>query len=166
MTHHTRQVSVHRFSLTTSKPFKDVVAGIEARVGHPDMIAFRKNMTAAETDVALQKIVQAATGSSGLMEFTRFDLGEVLRKELGSKAAQSLRLVVGNPLIMRQMVKLVPDAGSYAPVTILIDERPNGVHISYDEMVSFLTPYGNAEALQVAKDLDIKVETLLTAAAS
>jgi hypothetical protein len=64
------------------------------------------------------------------------------------------------------MVKLVPDAGSYAPVTILIDERPNGVHISYDEMVSFLTPYGNAEALQVAKDLDIKVETLLTAAAS
>jgi hypothetical protein len=103
MTHHTRQVSVQRFSLTTSKPFKDVVAGIEARVGHPDMIAFRKNMTAAETDVALQKIVQAATGSSGLMEFTRFDLGEVLRKELGSKAAQSLRLVVGNPLIMRQM---------------------------------------------------------------
>jgi uncharacterized protein (DUF302 family) len=157
---------VQRFSLTTSKPFKDVVAGIEARVGHPDMIAFRKNMTAAETDVALQKIVQAATGSSGLMEFTRFDLGEVLRKELGSKAEQSLRLVVGNPLIMRQMVKLVPDAGSYAPVTILIDERPNGVHISYDEMVSFLTPYGNAEALQVAKDLDIKVETLLTAAAS
>lgn len=127
-------------------------------------MAFRKNISAARTDSELQKIVQAATGSSGLMEFTRFDLGEVLRKELGSRAPQSLRLIVGNPVIMKQMVKFVPDAGSYAPVTILVDERPDGVHISYDEMASFLTSYENAEALQVAKDLDFKVETLLTAA--
>jgi hypothetical protein len=39
------------------------------------------------------------------------------------------------------MVKFVPDAGSYAPVTILIDEREDGVHLSYDTMASFLTPY-------------------------
>jgi uncharacterized protein (DUF302 family) len=154
---------VQRFSITTSKSFKDVVAGLESRIGHPDLMAFRKNISAARTDSELQKIVQAATGSSGLMEFTRFDLGEVLRKELGSRAPQSLRLIVGNPVIMKQMVKFVPDAGSYAPVTILVDERPDGVHISYDEMASFLTSYENAEALQVAKDLDFKVETLLTA---
>jgi hypothetical protein len=79
--------------------------------------------------------------------------------------SQSLRLVVGNPVIMKQMVKFVPDAGSYAPGTILVDERSDGVHISYDEMVSFLATCGNAEALQVAKDLDIKVETSLTVAA-
>lgn len=110
-------------------------------------------------------MVQSATGSSDLMEFTRFDLGEVLRKELGSRAPQSLRLVAGNPVIMKQIVKFVPDAGSYAPVTILVDERPRGLYISYDEMASFLTPYGNTEALRVAKDLDIKVENLLTSAA-
>jgi uncharacterized protein (DUF302 family) len=159
----TKQINVQRFSITTSKSFKDVVAGLESRIGHPDMMAFRKNISAARTDSELQKIVQAATGSSGLMEFTRFDLGEVLRKELGSRAPQSLRLIVGNPVIMKQMVKFVPDAGSYAPVTILVDERPDGVHISYDEMASFLASYENAEALQVAKDLDFKVETLLTA---
>jgi len=34
-----------------------------------------------------------------------------------------IRFLIGNPLIMRQMVQHVPDAGSYAPVTILIDER-------------------------------------------
>jgi hypothetical protein len=66
---------------------------------------------------------------------------------------------------MKQMVKFVLDAGSYAPVTILVDERPGGLYISYDEMASFLTPYGNAEALRVAKGLDIKVENLLTSAA-
>ena len=87
------------------------------------------------------------------------------RVELGELAPESLHLVIGNPLIMKEMVKHVPDAGSYAPLTILIDERPDGVHISYDEMASFLEPYGSPEALQVAKDLDAKVESLLVGAA-
>jgi uncharacterized protein (DUF302 family) len=100
------------------------------------------------------------------MEFTRFDLGEVLRKKLGERAPKSVRLVIGNPVIMAQMAEHVPDAGSYAPVTILVDERPDGVHLSYDRMASVLSPYGNPEALKVAQDLDIKVETLLTAAAA
>jgi uncharacterized protein (DUF302 family) len=159
------EIRVQRFSVTSSKSFKDVLEGIESKIGHPDMTAFRKNLTDAQNDAQLQKVVQAATGSSGLMEFTRFELGEVLRKELGSEAPQSLRLVVGNPVIMKQMVKFVPDAGSYAPLTILIDERPDGVHISYDEMASFLEPYGSPEALQVAKDLDAKVESLLVGVA-
>jgi hypothetical protein len=67
---------------------------------------------------------------------------------------------------MREMVKHVPDAGSYAPVTILINERPDGVHLSYDRMASLLAPYENAEAPRVAKDLDAKVETLLASAAA
>jgi len=50
-------------------------------------------------------------------------------------------------------------------VTVLVDERVDGVHISYDITVSFLTPYGNAEALKVAKELDGKIEALVTEAA-
>jgi uncharacterized protein (DUF302 family) len=99
------------------------------------------------------------------MEFTRFDIGESLRKELGANAPRSLRLVAGNPLIMKQMVKHVPDAGSYAPVTILIDERADGVHLTYDTMASCLATYGSGEALKVAQALDVKTETLLTAVA-
>jgi hypothetical protein len=52
------------------------------------------------------------------------------------------------------MAQHVPDAGSYAPVTILIDERSDGVHLSYDRMTSFLAPYRNAAALNVARELD------------
>jgi hypothetical protein len=51
-----------------------------------------------------------------------------------------LRLLIGNPLVMKEMAKHVPDAGSYAPVTILIDERPDGVYLSYDRMESALAP--------------------------
>ena len=44
---------------------------------------------------------------------------------------------------MKEMAKTVPDAASYAPVTILIDERADGVHLSYDSMASLLAPYGS-----------------------
>jgi hypothetical protein len=74
-------------------------------------------------------------------------------------------LVVGNPLIMKEMAKVVPDAASYAPVTILVDERADGVHLSYDSMASLLAPYGNDAALVVARDLDAKIESLLETAA-
>ena len=58
----------------------------------------------------------------------------------------------GNPLIMQSMVRLAPDAGYYAPVTVLIDQLQDGVHLTYDEMASFLAPYGNAEASKIARD--------------
>jgi hypothetical protein len=160
-----REIKVQRFSVTSSRPFNEVVAGIEAAVGHPDMGAFQKNITAAQTEAELERVVHGAIGPSGLMEFIRFNLGEVMRKEHAGQAPQNVRLIIGNPLIMKQMAKLVPDAGSYAPVTILIDERPDGVHLSYDRMGSYLAPYGSSDALRVAQDLDSKVEALLMAAA-
>jgi hypothetical protein len=46
-------------------------------------------------------------------------------------------------------------------VTVLIDQRPDGVHLSYDEMAGFLAPYGNAGALRIARDLDAKVKRVL-----
>lgn len=161
----TKQIIVQRFSVTSSKPFEDVVSRLEAGVGHPDMSAFRKDVTSAKTFPEVEKIVNKAIGPSGFMEFTRFDHGEIVRKESGAGTPRILRLVVGNPLIMKRMVDHVLDAGSYAPVTILIDERPDGVHLTYDTMASFLTSYGNPEAMKVAQDLDAKVEALLTAAA-
>jgi uncharacterized protein (DUF302 family) len=136
------------------------------KIGHPDMSAFSKAVAAAESYAALEKIVQEAVGPYGLMEFTRFILGEILSKESGDNSPRILRLVVGNPLIMKQMAVHVHDVASYAPVDILIDERADGVHLSYDRMASLLAPYGSAEALKVAEDLDAKIEGLLEAVAT
>lgn len=160
------QFTVDRLSIVSSKAFADVVAAIEAAVGHPDMRAFSKDLASANNLQELKKTVQAAIGPSGFMEFMRFDHGQFLEKARGVKGPKILRLVVGNPLIMKQMAEHVSDTASYAPVTILIDEREDGVHLTYDLMASFLAPYGNLAALRVARDLDAKVEALLTAAAS
>jgi hypothetical protein len=160
-----REINVQRFSVTSSRPFGEVVARIEAAVGHPDMREFWKHIAAAQTATELETVVHGVLGPSGLMEFFRLNHGEVLSKEHPGQTSQMLRLVVGNPLIMKQMARLVPDAGSYAPVTILVDERPDGVHLCYDRMASFLASYGNLGALRVAEGLDAKVEALLTEAA-
>ena len=159
-----RRIEIQRFSLVSNRPFEEVVAGVEAAVGHPDMNAFSRNIAAAKTSADLEAVVREVVGPSDLMEFARFDIGAILRLYDGEHAPRNLRLVVGNPLIMKQMVEHVRDAASYAPVTLLVDERSDGVHVSYDRMASFLAPYGNPAALKVAQELDNKVERILTAA--
>jgi len=118
----------------------------------------------AKTYPEVENIVQRGLGPAGLMEFSRFDHGDVLRKARGEKAPRVFRFLIGNLLIMK-MVEHVPDAGSCAPVTILVDGRADGVHLSYDTMMSVLAPCGNADALKTAKELDAKIEALVNNAA-
>ena len=40
------------------------------------------------------------------------------------------------------------------------------MHLGYDKMASLLAPYGNAEALAVARELDAKIEKLMRDAAA
>jgi hypothetical protein len=83
----TRQINIQRLSVSSTKPFEIVVAGLNAADGHPDTM------------------------------------------------------------------------------TVPIEERADGVHLSDDATANFLAPYENAEALQVAVDLDDKVRDLLAEAA-
>src|SRR6202020_1295735 len=139
-----QEVHVQRVNIVTTEPFDTVVARIDAQIGHPDMAAFRQSLSAAQNEAEMENVVNAVTQPSGLMEFTRFDHGEVLQKENGTAKPRILRIVAGNPMIMKEMVKHVVDAGSYAPITIFIEERPDSVRISYDKMASYLASCGNS----------------------
>jgi uncharacterized protein (DUF302 family) len=161
-----RKIEVERCTLSSSKSFDQVVAALNSAVGHPDMSEFWKSTDRAQSDAELQNTIEKGLGPTGLMLFAEFDHGAVVRKETGRDKPRIIRFVIGNPLIMREMAKHVPDAGSYAPVTVLVDERPDGVHLSYDRMASLLAPYKNAAALNVARELDAKVEALLASAAA
>jgi len=130
------------------------------------MAEFVKSTQEAKSATDLEVAIQPVLGRTGLMLFVEFDQGMMLRKGTDRHGSRIIRLVIGNPLIMKEMAKHVPDAGSYAPVTVLVDERSDGVHLSYDRMASLLAPYGNNEALKVARDLDAKVEDLLRQAAA
>src|SRR5216683_5548084 len=156
-----RKIEIERFSLTTSKAFDEVIAGVNAAIGHPDMAEFARSTHEAHSFAELKSAVEKGLSESGLMLFMQLDHGAVVRKQTGRDTPRIIRFVIGNPLIMMEMAKHVPDAGSYAPVTVLVDERADGVHLSYDRMASLLAPYKNRNALEVARDLDSKVEDLL-----
>ena len=74
--------------------------------------------------------------------------------------------MIGNPLIMKEMAKHAPDARSYAPVTVLLDELGRWSAPVVRQNASLLTSYDNPAALEVARSLDTKVEALMRQAAS
>jgi uncharacterized protein (DUF302 family) len=135
-----RKIEIERFSLTTPKPFDEVVASVNAAIGHPDMAEFARSTHEARSFGELKSAVEKGLSEAGLMLFMQLDQGAVVRKETGRDVPKIVRLLIGNPLIMKEMAKHVPDAGSYAPVTVLVDERADGVHLSYDRMASFVAP--------------------------
>ena len=156
-----RRFEIERFSVTSSMPFEAVVAALKDAVARLDLVEFAKASKHAGTFAELKEVIDRNLGKTGLMLFMELDHGAVLRKETELTKPKIVRLVIGNPLVMKEMAKHVPEAGSYAPVTVLVDERGDDVRLSYDRMASLLAPYGNMDAIAVARDLDSKIESLL-----
>ena len=98
------------------------------------------------------------------MRFLQLDLDTALADDPQAHrdGRRLVRLIAGNPVTMGQMTRHLPDAGSYAPVTILIEELPGGgTRVAYDTVTSEIAPYGDAAASQVAERLDTEVLVLL-----
>ena len=161
-----KQIAVERFDIVSKKTFEHVLSELAVGIGRPDMNTYFRQKGAAQSFEEYAALVNAAVGSADLMEFMRLDPGAVLRKDPEAKPSKIVRIIAGNPLIMKRMTEQVPDAASYAPITILVSEREDGVHLSYDSMTSYLAPYENKVALEVARELDEKVFGLLERAAN
>jgi uncharacterized protein (DUF302 family) len=160
----TKKITVDRVTFVSKRSFEEVLGLLDKGIGRPNLAELNRRMNEAPTLEDYASVIHSAVGSADLMEFMRLDLGSALRRDPAVAAYKIVRIIAGNPLIMKQMTAHVPDAGSYAPVTILVYERADGVHVSYDTMASYLATSDNEKALQVAKDLDAKVIRLLTEA--
>ena len=159
-------VEVRRVTVTTSRSFDEVVAAVYAGLGRvADFGRVVRRWSEARDREEFDAVVAPVTGSSGLIEFISFDLGGVLAIRDPGRSRRMLRIIAGNPVTMSKMTATVPDAGSYAPVTILIVERPEGVTLSYDRVASAIASYSGDEAQAVAEGLDDAVLTLLRDAA-
>jgi uncharacterized protein (DUF302 family) len=159
-------VAVRRFTITSTKEFDDVVAAVYSGLGRGENFgqAVRDWYSARDRD-EFDALVEPMAGSSGLLEFLSLDLGKVLAIRDPDRSARLLRIIAGNPVTMSKMTATVRDAGSYAPVTILVAERPDGVTVSYDRVASQIAPYAGSEASAIAEALDDAVVTLLRNAA-
>jgi uncharacterized protein (DUF302 family) len=150
---------MERWSAASTRSFDEIVAALDAAIGHPDLKTLLREAEGG-SPAEMKAMFERALGPSGFMEFIRFDAGRIVAKD-SNGPVRIQRFVIGNPLVMKEMVKHVPDAASYAPVTVLVAEEAGAVRLSYDTMESLIAPYGSAAASEVARELDKKIESLL-----
>ncbi len=159
------QVSVRRHVLDSDRPFSDVLDGVYGGISQPDIGQLFSMLAASTSYEQFSALAQQAQGSVGLMRFLQLDLDAALTIDPQAPdwaGRRLVRLIAGNPVTMGKMARHVADAGSYAPVTILIQEMPGGgTRVAYDTVASELSPYHDAAASEVAQRLDTEVLGLL-----
>ena len=156
---------MRRHVFDTERPFSAVLDGVFGGISRPDVEALFSKLAASTSYEQFSSLVEEAQGSAGLMRFLQLDLDSALTLDPQAPdwtGRRLVRLIAGNPVTMGQMTRHVADAGSYAPVTILIQERPDGgTRVAYDSVVSAIAPYHDPAASQVAEQLDTEVLGLL-----
>jgi uncharacterized protein (DUF302 family) len=161
-------VPVRRHIFDSDLEFQTVLDGIYTGIGRPDFADLFRQLGATETFDEFTALVEEAQGSAGLMRFLELDLDQALVRDPRVQSPRRLvRLIAGNPVTMEAMTRHAPDAGSYAPVSILVQERPEGgCRVAYDSVASAIEPYDKPAASEVAEELDDKVLSLLRKATS
>ena len=161
----TKKPSLNRFSIVSNKPFEDVVAAIESKMGHPDLNVMYERLNGAKSFLEYKTIIDEAAGEFGLIQFARQSLGAIPLGHTIPSSHNVVRLVAGNPLMAKEINSRVPDVGSNSKsFHILVEELADGVHVSHSLMESRLEPYCNAEATQIAREFDARIVELLTSA--
>lgn len=159
------EVQVRRHVFTSERPFAEIMDGIYGGISQPDIRSLFRELAASTSYEQFTSLVRQAQGSAGLMCFLELELDSALAFDPQAQRSAGrglVRVIAGNPVTMGEMTRHVPDAGSYAPVTILIQELPDGgTRLAYDSVVSEIAIYDDPAATQVADKLDTEVLGLL-----
>jgi uncharacterized protein (DUF302 family) len=159
------EVLMRRHVFDTERPFAAVLDGIFGGISQPDIGQLFSKLASSTSYEEFSSLVAQAQGSAGLMRFLQLDLEQALTLDPQAPdwaGRRLVRLIAGNPVTMGQMTRHVADAGSYAPVTILIQERPDGgTRVAYDSVASAIARYDDAAASEIAERLDTEVLVLL-----
>ena len=158
-------VAVERIEFLSQKPFQQVLDDVHRGLGHPDFGRFARHIAQLNDWDEFTAAVAAEAGPSGLMVFLELDLGGVVGKDPQATGFREVRIIAGNPVTMESMVRTSPAAGAFAPVTILLFESADGVHVRYDTITSAVGGELSAEARVHARQLDASVIELLRSAA-
>jgi hypothetical protein len=158
-------VQIRRHVFDSERPFPDVLGAIFGGISQPDIEVLFGKLAASTSYEQFSSLVRQAQGSAGLIRFMELDLDHALTLDPQARdqaGRRLVRLIAGNPVTMGEMTRHVTDAGSYAPVTILIQDKPGGgTRVAYDTVASAIAPYHDAAATQVAQRLDAEVLELL-----
>jgi uncharacterized protein (DUF302 family) len=155
-------VQIQHVRVKTEKPFGDVAAALEARMGRFDPAVYDQ-LRRGDAPEAVRAKLESMVGPSGFMLFRTSDHGALLR--LVGQKKKAVQYLVGNPLFAIQMTQHDVRAGLYAPLRVLLYENEDGkTCVEYDKPSSQFGQFGNASVTEVATMLDRKLEQLVAEA--
>jgi uncharacterized protein (DUF302 family) len=150
--------TVEHVRVKTGKPFAEVTAAFEARLGKFDPQVYQRLREGGDPEEVSARI-EAMAGPSGFMLFRTSDHGALLR--LVGQRGKAVQYLLGNPLFAVEMTRHALGAGLYAPLRVLIYEAEDGkTCIEYDQPSSLFGQFGDERVDRVAAALDRKLEDL------
>src|SRR5262249_37503177 len=159
---HVGKVTIEHVRVETEKPFGEVAAALEARMGRFDPAAYEELRSGADPETVRVRL-EGMAGPSGFMLFRTSDHGALLR--LAGQTRKAVQYLLGNPLFAVRMTQHDIRAGLYAPLRVLVYEDEGGrTCVEYDRPSSLFGQFGNASVTEVATMLDRKLEHLVAEA--
>ena len=159
---HMGKVTIEHAHVETEKPFAEVAAALEARMGKFDPAVYEQLRSGADPE-AVRARLEGMAGPSGFMLFRTSDHGALLR--LAGQTKKAVQYLLGNPLFAVRMTQHDIRAGLYAPLRVLLYEDDGGkTCVEYDRPSSLFGQFGSASVTEVATMLDRKLEQLVAEA--
>jgi uncharacterized protein (DUF302 family) len=156
------KVTIEHIHVETEKPFAEVTAALEARMGKFDPTVYEELRSGADPE-AVRTRLEGMAGSSGFMLFRTSDHGALLR--LAGQTRKAVQYLLGNPLFAVQMTQHDIRAGLYAPLRVLVyEDEGRKTCVEYDRPSTLFGQFGNAKVTEVAALLDRKLEQLVAEA--
>jgi uncharacterized protein (DUF302 family) len=156
------KIMVEHVRVKVAKPFDEVSAAFEARLGKFDPAVYEQ-LRKGDDPEAVRARIESMAGPSGFMLFSANDHGGLLR--LAGQKRKAVQYVVGNPLFALQMTQHDIRASLYAPLRVLIYEADDGkTCIEYDRPSSLFGQFGDERVDSMAASLDQKLEDLAATA--
>ncbi len=160
----TRTYSVTQSEWTVEASYAEFTAAFEALLGRMDAEIFG-DLAALPPDAARAKLA-SVVGPLDFVLFQRIDHGSIVTSLYG-RDARAMTYVFGNALIAVEMTKLDLRAGLHVPLRLIVEQvAPGRVRVTYDLPSSLIAGLHVPAADAVARDLDSKVERLLSTAVS
>jgi uncharacterized protein (DUF302 family) len=156
------KVLVEHLRVKTEKPFDEVAAAFEARLGTFDPAVLDQLRNGGDPE-AVRARLEGMAGPSGFVLYRTSDHGALLR--LAGQTKKAVQYQLGSILVAIQMTQHDVRAGLYAPARLLIYEDEDGkTCVEYDKLSSLLGQFGKANVTEVAAMVDRKLEQLVTEA--
>jgi len=147
-----------RVQISSKKPYDRLLASLLEDIGESpiDLTALDRAHSSRE---CYQAAVKELEGPGGFMLFGLIDHGAWTAEAGASR--RSMRVILGNPTLALTMLKHDMKAGLFAPVELLLLEKPgNESYLIYVKPSSLMVVESNEELLSAAQVLDEKLHAL------